>query len=209
MKGGHLQCTFQSHGLSSTLKKKKTTHTFLSFPILAYTWIMNKAVQLKKAGTRRRLDLFWQSSQTKSPSIPEPGFEEVGAREAQSPTFSPESSPWVVRVIGLGASEEDGGRGGLGDENVCAFRDHADGRSGSNFDTNTIVAVHHGSLDLNLRDQRQGGISRESKQMLPGSVHVTPALRSTMVPHSIPLRMGLERKAWIYYYVSLPKCTVT
>lgn len=40
---------------------------------------------------------------------------------------------------------------------MCAFRDDADRRPSSNFYTNTVVAIHHASLDLNLREQRQGG----------------------------------------------------
>jgi hypothetical protein len=70
---------------------------------------MNRAVQLKKAGTQKCLNLLWQNSQTNSPSIPEPGLEKVGAGESHSSVFSPESSPWVVRVIGLGPSEDDEG----------------------------------------------------------------------------------------------------
>lgn len=70
---------------------------------------MNKAVQVEKAGTHNCLKLFWQSSQTNPPNIPEPEFEEVRPREPCSSVFSPESNPWIVRVVGLGPSEDDGG----------------------------------------------------------------------------------------------------
>lgn len=71
--------------------------------------------------------------------------------------FLPKSSSWAVRVIGLDPSEDDGGCGGPGNEDVCAFRDHADRSPGLNLHTNTVVAIYYASLDLNLRDQRQGG----------------------------------------------------
>lgn len=67
-------------------------------------------------------------------------------------------------MVGLEASEDDGGRGGPGDKDVGAFRDHADGSPGSNVYTNTVVAIHHTSLDLNLRERTQGGITGEESR---------------------------------------------
>lgn len=82
--------------------------------------------------------------------------------------FLPESSSRVVRVIGLEPSEDDGGGGGPGNEDMCAFRDHTDRSPGSNLHTNTVVAIHHASLDLNLKDK---GYCTRTKQMLSGPIY--------------------------------------
>lgn len=76
MKGALTMCVPKWHFKHEFLK---VTHALLTFPVLTYTWIMNRALQLQKAGTHNHLKPHWQDSQTNSPNIPEPEFEEVGA----------------------------------------------------------------------------------------------------------------------------------
>lgn len=69
---------------------------------------------------------------------------------------SPEGGPRPVGVVGQGPLEDNGGRGGSGDEQVCALRDHTDGCPGSHLHLHAVVTVHGAAFHLHLERDHQG-----------------------------------------------------
>lgn len=88
---------------------------------------------------------------------------------SRPPRCSPEDSPWVVRVIGLGAGEDDEERGGSGEEQVCALGDDADGSPGSHLHRHAVAAVHHAAFHPDLERGNEGASPRRQGRRRAGA----------------------------------------
>lgn len=77
----------------------------------------------------------------------------------------------MVWVVGLGAREDDGERGGSGEEQVRALGDDADGGPGSHLHRHAVAAVHHAAYHPDLERGDKGVSPRGLGRRRAGARH--------------------------------------